>query len=116
MKNDYFKPAGNLTEQQKNIKMNEYFKPAGDLGQTTEISLKDQQELFIKNYLLEIVSGKHLEEEEIIIGGGSMIVSFSQLKNMVDEGCYNFIKAEYLNPEMIIVEYQKYQKENYIIK
>ena len=116
MKNDYFKPAGDLNEQPKNIKMNEFFKPAGDLDKTVEISMKEQQEIFIKNYLLEIISGKSLEEEGNIIGGGSMIVSFSQLKNMVDADCYNFIKAEYLNPEMIIVEYQEYQKDNYKTK
>ena len=41
-----------------------------------------------------------------------MIVSFNELQKMVEEECYNFISAEYLNPEMIIVEYEKYQKEN----
>jgi len=41
-----------------------------------------------------------------------MIISFNDLKKMVEEDCYNFISAEYLNPEMIIVQYEKYQKEN----
>lgn len=116
MTNKYFKIAGDLTEKQENRDMNKYFKPAGDLEETVEIIFKEQQETFIKNYLLEIISGERLEEEENIIGAGSMIISFSQLQKMVEEGCYNFIKAEYLNPEMIIIEYQKYQKENHITK
>lgn len=98
---------------------NEYFKPAGDLNDTIKPIHNKDEETYIKDYLLEIVSGENLNselEDIIIIGGGSMIVSFNDLQKMVDEGCYNFIKAEYLNPEMVIVEYEKYRQNNIITK
>jgi len=86
--------------------MDKYFKRAGDL---TDNHIPNNEN-YIKKYLLEIVSEKTLDDN--IIGAGSMIISFNDLKKMVEEDCYNFISAEYLNPEMIIVQYEKYQKEN----
>ena len=85
--------------------MDKYFKIAGDLNDNHI----ESNENYIKNYLLEIVSGKPTDNK--VISAGSMIISFNKLEKMVEEDCYNFIKAEYLNPEMIIVEYEKHQKE-----
>lgn len=84
--------------------MDKYFKRAGDIIDNNI----ENNENYIKNYLLKIVSGKNVDNN--VIGTGSMIISFNDIQKMVDEDCYNFLKAEYLNPEMIIIEYEKYQK------
>jgi len=94
------------------IYMNNYFKPAGDLEENKNLSL-EQNESFIKNYLLEIVNNNYINDDlENLIGSGSMIISFKKLREMIEEGCFKFIKAEYLNPEMIIVEFNKYEINN----
>lgn len=89
--------------------MNNYFKPAGDLDENKILSFDEQ----IKNYLIDIINNNYINNiSDNLIGGGSMIISFNDLKQMVDEGCYRFTKAEYLNPEMIIVEFEKYELNN----
>lgn len=113
MDNKYFKIAGDLTDNQP-IKesLNSSFKPPKSIP-------NNEQEIFIKNYLLEIVSGEELYDnfgDLKIVGSGSMILSFNEIQKMVEEGCYNFIKAEYFNPEMIEIKYQKIIKENNITK
>ena len=63
----------------------------------------------IKSYLKTIVSGREFEMEcelGVLCSGGSCIVSFDELKNMIDEGTYNIISAECLNKDMISIEYQ----------
>jgi len=120
MDNKYFKIAGDLTDNQP-IKesLNSSFKPAGDLNDTPKSIPNNEQEIFIKNYLLEIVSGEELYDnfgDLKIVGSGSMILSFNEIQKMVEEGCYNFIKAEYFNPEMIEIKYKKIIKENNITK
>ena len=64
-----------------------------------------------QNYLLTIVSGEELGFEcelGTLCSGGSMIVSLNELKQMVEEGTYNIIQAEYFNPNMIAIKYQQY--------
>ena len=83
--------------------MNNYFKQAGDLE--TKNTLVDN----INKYLVSIVSGKRYEstsEFGNVISAGSIIVSINKLKEMVDEGCYNFISAKYINPQVIEIEFQ----------
>ena len=74
--------------------MNNYFKPAGDLEQNLNLTLEEQ----IKAYLINIVNNNYINNiSDNLIGAGSIITSFTNLKQMVDEGCYRFTKAEYLN-------------------
>lgn len=111
MENNFFKPAGDLSNENN---MGTYFQAAGNLKETKTNFILETQETYIQNFILKIVSGESLKESDYtnIIGAGSMIISFDELQRMVEEGCYNFIKVEYLNPEMIIVEYEKYEKVN----
>ena len=114
--NKYFKPAGNLNENEseqryfasaRDLNQDEttqkYFKPAGDL----ENNLNIADEVEIKSYLESVVSHERLEGA---IEGGMIIVSFSKLQELVNSG-YNIVSAQYLNPNMIAIEYQKYETE-----
>lgn len=38
-----------------------------------------------------------------------MVVSFSKLQELVEQGC-NIISAEYLNSDMIVIEFQELTK------
>ena len=114
MTNKYFKISGDLKLEKKH-NIEDYFKPAGDLSDNNQ-EMNDSSKIEdIKNYLLSIVSGKEYDfESELgtLCSGGSMIVSLSQLKEMVEDGTYNIIKAEYLNPNFIAIEFQQFQKSN----
>lgn len=68
----------------------------------------------INKYLKTIASGVEYDMEcelGTLCGGGSCIISFNELKNMIDEGCYNIISAECFNKDMISIEYQQFNKE-----
>lgn len=96
--NNFFKPAEDLN---KNESEQKYFKQAGDL----ENNLNIADEVEIKSYLESVVSHQKFEGA---IGGGMMIVSFSRLQELVDSG-YNIVKAEYINPNMISIEFQEFE-------
>ena len=109
MNNNYFKPAGDLPVEDK--KDNNYFEPAGDLPSNKGLEASINE---INNYLLSVVSGKRFDYEcelGTLCGAGQTIVSFEELKTMVSEG-NNIVKAECINPKMIVVEYQLYKKNN----
>lgn len=131
--NDYFKKAGDLNDDILNITGSSYFKKAGDLnnyipkGNTTlpkqelssvSSSIKNQDkiknlEADINKYIRSIVSGKKYESVSdfgTVISAGSIIVPFSKLREMVEEGCYNFISATYINPKAIAIEFQQIDK------
>lgn len=93
--------------------MDKYFKVAGDLEETQK---NISNELEIKRYLDGIINQDNDIDNLNIIGSGSMIISFTELQKMVEEECYIFLKVDYLNPEMIIIEYKKYEKTNNITK
>lgn len=111
--NMYFKSAGDLDNESDKAftpfknpqEMVDSFRPAGDLGETIVGNSKDE----IEDYLLSVVSGK--KEYENICGGGRTIVSFETLRDMVDSG-YNIVSANYINSDMIEVEYQELGKNN----
>lgn len=121
MDNKYFKVAGDLKENSpQNTNQNSFFKPARNLTEYKQTKLSVNQETSnneltkeeIENYLITIVSGEPLDfENELgtICGGGKMIVTFKELQVMADTNCYNFIKAQCLNPNMIVIEYQQYK-------
>ena len=98
--NNFFKPAGDL-DNEDNRTSSSYFKPAGDLTYEEKISDED-----IKQYLERVVSGEKIEGS---LGGGMMVVSFSKLQELVEQGC-NIISAEYLNSDMIVIEFQELPK------
>lgn len=117
MKN-YFKIAGDLDKDLNRIEetnnMHNYFRPATDLDVPNNSDINNALKEDIENYLLTIVSGKHMNDEcelGYIKGAGSLIVTFAELQRMVNDGSYNIIKAEYFNPEMVAIEYQEYSKE-----
>ena len=96
-----FEKAGDLETSKQN-----YFRPAGDLEVLTEEAIKD--------YLITIVSGKKYNygnQFNNLASGGRMIVTFAKLKEMVDMG-YNIINAQYLNKDMIEIEFEYYREEN----
>ena len=107
----------NIKESIDTNLIDKYFKIAGDLSDNLNendienleknINIQQNKKEDIKNILLEIVSGEPLEKEQII-EKGSMIIFFASLEKMIKEDCYNFIKAEYFNTEMIFVEFEQY--------
>ena len=123
MKKD-FRAAGDLIDVPNlnnpvGNKISKQFRTPGDLN-NKNVSYHEEYNFSLTNdelqeYLKSIVSGVVYEKESelgTLCGGGSMIVTFSQLQEMVDEGSYNIIKAEFFNPEMISIVYQKYDKRN----
>lgn len=121
MMNEYFKKAGDLDNNIKNKSESNFdishFKIAEDLNdvsksvnyQKEDISLEE-----INYYFSKIVSGKEYDYEcelGTLCGAGNCIVSFVELKKMVEEGTYNIISAQCFNPYMIEIRYQEYSKE-----
>jgi len=136
----YFKPAGdldaglttsglgttssNLTPFRTPEEMVDYFRTAENLNDiNNEITKKinNNEEIInktnnnidkIKDYLLTIVSGKkdYVCELGVLDGAGEMVVSFERLMQMVEEG-YNIVKAEVINANMILIEFQKYKHD-----
>ena len=123
MDKNYFKKAEDLSVGDKKVDssvvtvkdMGAFFKKAGDI-----ISTKTQNDLNfdnasvseIKDYLLTIISDKKYDAEcelGILCGGGNMIVDFQRLQEMVNSG-YNIVSAEYINKNMIMVEFQEFKK------
>jgi len=118
---DYFRPAGDLdsvpskngfrmpneSDLESNVLTSRTgFERAGDLETLTEEAIKD--------YLITIVSGKkynYSNQFNNLVSGGRMIVTFDKLKKMVDMG-YNIITAQYLNKDMIDIEFEYYKEEN----
>lgn len=98
--NNGFRKAGDLDRE------SDYFRKAGDL--TGNI----RRDTEIKDYLLTVVSGKRqsLGDDYLRVAGGKTIVSFEQLKEMVNDG-YNIISANYIRPMgMVDIEFEKYEK------
>lgn len=108
--NEYFKKAGDLDVESKNIKSNSYFKKADDLIDNTIESDMTLDEL----NLSDIVSGVEYDfvsDRGVVISAGSVIVSKDELIKMIDDSSYNIIKATYLNDEMIHIDYQQFDNE-----
>ena len=120
---NYFVPAGNIDGKDSG---EGYFKQASDLESSMDgfrraedLSLHtgiktvgDSDRSVVENYLLSVVSGKRYDavcELGTLCGGGKTIVSFSQLKEMVESG-YNIVSANYINQDMIDVEFQQFRK------
>lgn len=109
--NKYFRQASDLLDDSK-----KYFYVPGDLndGIKNVVVSKEMSVEEINNYLNTIVSGKEYDSDcelGTLCAAGSCIVSFDELKSMIDEGGYNIISAECLNREMISIEYQQFNKE-----
>lgn len=104
--NNFFKPAGDI-DNEDNRTTHSYFQPAGDLSLENDTKNLDLTVDEINEYLKNVVSGKRIEG---ILNGGMSIISFSKLRELVENGC-NIISAECLNPEMIVVEYQELDRE-----
>lgn len=97
---EYFHIAGDLSNDNKNKDVETF---------PSDISVEE-----INKYLKTIVSGIEYDIEcelGILCSAGSCIVSFEDLKKMIEEGGYNFISAECFNKEMISIRYQQYSKE-----
>ena len=134
--NEYFKIAGDLDDNKiEEQEKNDFFKIAGDLKDNNRIKdhngieMLNSSEFHIKVdntvdnivdnnaqihfYLKNIVSGiKYPDECELgyLCGEGNVIVSFSELGEMIDSGEYNIISANYFNPDMIEIKYQQFSK------
>lgn len=116
----FFKIAGDLNKKDTQYSNNEnsYFRVAGSLNnikdnnQNYNIMGKDNDD--IKKYLDSIVSGKKYDfESELgtVSSEGAVIVSLSELREMVEDGNYNIIKANYINNEMVDIVYQQFNKD-----
>ena len=116
----FFKIAGDLNKKDTQYSNNEnsYFRVAGSLNnikdnnQNYNIMGKDNDD--IKKYLDSIVSGKKYDfESELgtVSSEGAVIVSLSELREMVEDGNYNIIKANYINNEMVDIVYQHFNKD-----
>ena len=99
-----------------------YFKPASDLDDVNIeriekinnnkeiISKIDNNIDKINDYLLTVVSGKKYDSVcsfGVLMGAGRMVVSLSELVQMVEEG-YNIVSANVINTNMIEIEFQRY--------
>ena len=113
----FFKIAGDLNKKDTQYSNNEnsYFRVAGslnnikDTNQNYNIMGKDNDD--IKKYLDSIVSGKKYDfESELgtVSSEGAVIVSLSELREMVEDGNYNIIKANYINNEMVDIVYRQF--------
>ena len=92
--------------------MERYFKPAGDLDIEYD-NKKFNNKIDIQTYLLNVVSGIEYDVESdvgTICSEGNVIISFSELQEMVDSGEYNIINAIYFNEEMIEIKFQRFNK------
>ena len=88
---------------------NKYFSPAGDLENTVFLSKYNSKEEIVK-YLSSVVSGKKYGfQSGMPYSSGSILVSFDELKKMVDNGD-NIIKAECLddNGKFISIEFESF--------
>ncbi|MBQ2873024.1 MAG: hypothetical protein IJE89_03385 [Bacilli bacterium] len=104
MDKKYFSRAGNLDEN--------FFKRPGDIPETPRKNTLRSIDN-IEEYLLKVVSGKKYDyvcELGTLVGGGNTIVDINRLQEMVNSG-FNIISAEYINDNMIMVEFQEFRKD-----
>ena len=101
--------SDSLNSSKKNIDESVYFYKAGDLDNSMIISrIVGRDE--IQKYLSMVVSGERYGfQKGLPYSGGVMLVSFDNLKEMVNRGD-NIIKAECLdeNGVLISIEYESY--------
>lgn len=120
--NKYFQTAGDLDDEA----LAEKIEPQNEKNKDTFLKLNQkhgknilEQEKInsINKYIDSIVTGKFYEYESelgTLIGGGYILVTLAELKQMAEDDSYNIIKAICLNSKVIAVEYQQFEKENSI--
>ena len=114
----YFKIAEDLDAIDKETNQYVYVPRDLDKDNIIDHELKDEisDELStdeINKFLQGVVSGKEYDFEcelGTLCSGGSCIVSFEELKEMIDDGSYNIISANCFNKDMIEIRYQQFDK------
>lgn len=90
------------------IRADSNFKTATDLS-TTKVEnkrLNSYTETEMREYLASVVSGKRYKGAT---AEGRMFASFGRVVDMVEDGD-NIVDATYYNPDMIEIEFQRFEK------